>query len=338
MNRAALMFANDEMGETLASAINQHADGWAADPYTATVYNEKRGDRLQRCWDVARGDYDVIHADELMGNGPVAQAIGWTTGTPVAGYLRGWGDYTNDHGQHPAGLRAKVRAKSHVLTRSMDGMAAISNAVVAGVSDHYPAGDIEVLERPYDVGRYSGGDADVFDRPTILTTTNLRYEEKFDGVTTVLEGLRPIFAEFDGWQYAIAAGGQYQTQLESWVRQYKYADRVRVLGYRDDVPDLLASADLFAYVSFLDGAPSTVYEAQCAGLPVIGGDAAGVPEAVGDAGIICPPTPRGITRSARACLEEPERREALSIQSQQKMAGHNHRVANEWATFWEGLL
>lgn len=338
MKRAALMFANDELAETLAAAIDEHVDGWTADAYTATVYEEARADHVQRCWDVARGDYDVIQADELMGNGPAAQAIGWATGTPVAGYLRGWGDYTNDHGQHAMGLRAKVRAKTHVLTRSMDGMAAISNAVVAGVSDDYPAGDIRVLERPYDVTRYAGGDGGLFDRRTILTTTNLRYREKFDGVKAILRGLTPIFERTDRWSYAIAGGGQYRTHLEAFVDDYEHSDRVTVLGYRDDVPDLLASADLFAYVSFLDGAPSTVYEAQAAGLPVIGGDSAGVPEAVGDAGIVCPPTPRGITRSVQACLDQPERWQALSIKSQQKMATHNERVANEWATFWEGLL
>jgi len=334
--RVALMHANSELATQLSESVNRYSE-WVADPYSAVVDNEDPKGKVERIRAVANGDYDVIQADELVGNGPAAQMLGKLKQTPVVGYLRGWGDYTNDHGQYGLKLRTKLRLKTGLLTRTMDGMAAISHSVVGGMTDMYPMMDTQVLERPYDVQKYANGSDGEFDEQTVLTVTNLRYEEKYEGVITVLEGLRPILENSDV-EYAIAGNGRHLERLEDYVAQYAYSDQVNILGYRDDVPDLLASADVFAYVSFLDGAPSTVYEAQCAGLPVIGGDAAGVPEAVGDAGAIVPPTPKGIYRGVDEVLTNSDYRDELATESREKMAHHNERVAKEWVEFWSDVV
>jgi len=334
--RVALMHSNDELADQLSKAVNQYTD-WTADPHSAAVDGQPPKSKVERIRAVANGDYDVIQADELVGNGPAAQMLGTVKQTPVVGYLRGWGDYTNDHGQYGLNLRTKLRIKTGVLTRTMNGMAAISHAVVGGMTDMYPMHDTQVIERPYNVEYYGSGESGLFDRTTVLTVTNLRYKEKYEGVITVIEGLRPILEDSDV-QYAIAGDGRYLDQLRDYVQQYPYREQVQVLGYRDDVPDLLASADVFAYVSFLDGAPSTVYEAQCAGLPVIGGDAAGVPEAVGDAGAVVPPTPQGVYRGVDTVLSDSEYRQELATKSREKMERHNERVATEWVDFWRGVV
>lgn len=49
-------------------------------------------------------------------------------------------------------------------------------------------------------------------------------------------------------------------------------DRVRLLGHRDDVPELLAAADLFAFPSLYEGLPGAVIEAMALGLPVVAAD------------------------------------------------------------------
>jgi Glycosyl transferases group 1 len=47
-------------------------------------------------------------------------------------------------------------------------------------------------------------------------------------------------------------------------------DRVHLLGVRDDVPDILAAADIFALASDWEGLPLAIIEAMAAGLPVVG--------------------------------------------------------------------
>lgn len=333
--KVALMFSNDELAEQLANAISEYTPH-TADRYTATVYHESRADKIQRMKDIASRDYDLIQTDELIGNGPFGTVLATVKGVPVAGYLRGWGDYTNGHEQYGPLQTWKIRQKSRFCIRNMDGMAAISHAVIAGVRNQYRTNGIDVLERPYNVEYYGSGTNGVFQNPTVLTVTNLRYAEKAEGVKTIIDGLSERLQDTD-LQYAVAGDGRQFDDVESYVDSHPASDSVQLLGYRDDIADLLASADLFAYVSFLDGRPSTVYEAQAAGLPIVAGDAAGVPEAVGDAGEIVPPTARGIKRGVSHVLDDAALRKRLERASTDKMARHNERVAQDWGTFWEGV-
>ena len=67
--------------------------------------------------------------------------------------------------------------------------------------------------------------------------------------------------------------------------------QVRFLGVRDDVPAMLAAADLFALASHWEGRPMAVMEALAAGLPVAATAAGGVPGLVehGVTGLLAPP-------------------------------------------------
>jgi glycosyltransferase involved in cell wall biosynthesis len=54
----------------------------------------------------------------------------------------------------------------------------------------------------------------------------------------------------------------------------------KFLGSRDDVPQLLASADVFLLLSGYEGLPLSIIEAMRAGLPVIASSVGGVPELI----------------------------------------------------------
>ena len=66
------------------------------------------------------------------------------------------------------------------------------------------------------------------------------------------------------------------------------ADGVRLLGYRDDVDELLGAADVFVLPSRREGSSYAVIEALGAGLAVVVCDGRGNPETVGDAGLVVP--------------------------------------------------
>ncbi|MCP4326865.1 MAG: glycosyltransferase family 4 protein [Alphaproteobacteria bacterium] len=68
------------------------------------------------------------------------------------------------------------------------------------------------------------------------------------------------------------------------------AGRIHVLGYRGDVPDLLAASDIFTLPSHREGMPRSIIEAMMSGLPVIATDIRGSREEVidGDTGILVP--------------------------------------------------
>lgn len=67
-------------------------------------------------------------------------------------------------------------------------------------------------------------------------------------------------------------------------------DRIRFLGYRDDVPDLLRAADLFVLPSWREGMPRSIIEAMLTGLPVVATNIRGSREEVvdGETGFLVP--------------------------------------------------
>ena len=69
------------------------------------------------------------------------------------------------------------------------------------------------------------------------------------------------------------------------------APRVRVLGYRTDVPALLAAADVFVLPSHFEGLPMSIIEAMLTGLPVVSTTIRGPREQVVDGvtGLLVPP-------------------------------------------------
>jgi glycosyltransferase involved in cell wall biosynthesis len=66
--------------------------------------------------------------------------------------------------------------------------------------------------------------------------------------------------------------------------------RLHLLGYRDDVPALMAAADLFVLPSRFEGLPMSVIEAMLTGLPVVACDVRGPAEQVvdGATGLLVP--------------------------------------------------
>ncbi len=75
------------------------------------------------------------------------------------------------------------------------------------------------------------------------------------------------------------------------LRDAGLGERLRLLGYRDDVPDLMAAADIFVLPSRFEGLPMSVIEAMLTGLPVVATNVRGpaeqvVPEVTG---LLVPP-------------------------------------------------
>ena len=68
----------------------------------------------------------------------------------------------------------------------------------------------------------------------------------------------------------VAGGaGRHTRLLESIQRERGLSQHVRMLGHRDDVPDLLAGADLFVLPSLYEGAAGALLEAMAMGLPIV---------------------------------------------------------------------
>jgi glycosyltransferase involved in cell wall biosynthesis len=94
------------------------------------------------------------------------------------------------------------------------------------------------------------------------------------------------------WRLVIAGGrgGSEHHALESLAAELGVADRVHLLMNREDVPSLLAAADVFAMPSLTEGLPMALLEAMMCGRAVIASNIGGIPEAVtsGETGLLVP--------------------------------------------------
>lgn len=83
--------------------------------------------------------------------------------------------------------------------------------------------------------------------------------------------------------YAVVAGiGPYQEQMRQFIDEHGMKDRVFLLGRRDDISRIFASADVKLLCSRQEGTPNVLLEAQWVGCPVVATKAGGAVDAVRD--------------------------------------------------------
>jgi len=78
----------------------------------------------------------------------------------------------------------------------------------------------------------------------------------------------------------LVGSGPLEGQLRAQARQLSI--EATFAGYRNDVPALLASMDVFVLPSHSEGLPLIILEAMMAGLPIVASRVGGIPEAVID--------------------------------------------------------
>ena len=72
------------------------------------------------------------------------------------------------------------------------------------------------------------------------------------------------------------AGADYLRRVEGRIRELGLVERVRITGWRRDVPRFLAAGDVYVQSSLWEGSPLAVVEAMAAGLPVVVANNGGV--------------------------------------------------------------
>ena len=89
----------------------------------------------------------------------------------------------------------------------------------------------------------------------------------------------------------VAGRGPFLGRYEELVRTLDIEDRVRFLGFRDDLPDLMIASDLFVLPSVAESFGLVLAEALYLGSPVLATKVGGIPEIIDDGvdGRLVPP-------------------------------------------------
>lgn len=91
--------------------------------------------------------------------------------------------------------------------------------------------------------------------------------------------------------YVLCGVGEKEADLRNLAKELGLSDRVHLLGYRFDVPEIYPAADVYLCPSFREGLNVSIMEAMASELPVICSDIRGNCDLVepGKGGLLCAP-------------------------------------------------
>jgi glycosyltransferase involved in cell wall biosynthesis len=141
----------------------------------------------------------------------------------------------------------------------------------------------------------------------------------------------------------LVGGGELENAVREQVSALGLQERVRFLGVRADVADILRASDVFVLSSRVEGNPLSVLEAMAAGLPVVSTAVGGVPELVreGETGLLVPSEDAGaLAQAMQALVDDPARRQAMGAAARQYAVAHfdiRHTVRG-YEQLYESLL
>lgn len=118
--------------------------------------------------------------------------------------------------------------------------------------------------------------------------------------------------------WVVAGDGPLEEELATRIADEDLP--VRLLGRRDDVPDLLAAADVAVSTSEWEGQPLAVQEALAAGAAVVATDVGGTREVTGDAAVLVPFDAQALATAIRGLLDDPAERDRLGAAARKRAA------------------
>lgn len=147
----------------------------------------------------------------------------------------------------------------------------------------------------------------------VLVVARLHPEKGYEYLFRALPSLRDqVKASF---LVAIAGTGPLEGEYRGLVRSLGIEGSVRFLGFRRDVPDLMAAADLLVLPSLAEAFGLALAEALYLGLPVVATRAGAIPEIVTDGvdGLLVPPaSSEALAGAVASLLDVPGRLASLA--------------------------
>ena len=184
----------------------------------------------------------------------------------------------------------------------------------------FPLERVQVIRNGVDLARLQSGDREGARRALGLTNDALVFGTvgrlvPVKDQASLLRAARVVHEAGVQATLLIAGDGPLLGDLQGLARTLGIEDRVRFLGLRNDIEQVLAALDVFALSSTSEGLSNTLVEAMAAGLPVVATRVGGADEIVveGETGLLVPPSsPEALGSAIASLLAHPSRRAALA--------------------------
>ncbi len=205
-----------------------------------------------------------------------------------------------------------------------------SDASISGLRRLMPEDRLRVVYNFIDLERFSTG-RDVRQtffpsKPAVVGFVGVFRPEK--GIEYFLDMARLLRTSHPGVRF-LMVGGESTSHDHGWLPRMKgyaeqlgLADVVHFAGPREDIPDIMRSIDVLVVPSLNEGFGRVILEANASGIPVVGADAAGIPEVLenGITGWLVPPRdPEAMARVVGRVLDDEEWRVGLRTEAPERV-------------------
>ena len=154
--------------------------------------------------------------------------------------------------------------------------------------------------------------------PLLVTAGRQEFQK---GQWHLIEAMPHIAETCPGVTLLLAGrSGNASARIEEVARSADLDGRVRFLGHREDIPEILAAADLFVFPSLYEGLGGALIEAMALGLPIVASNLPAVREVVEpdrNALLVPPASAAELSAAVGSLMVDEPRRRIMGARSRQ---------------------
>ncbi len=244
----------------------------------------------------------------------------------------------------------ELRLMAALRYRPFRRIIAISEAVAAVLRDHdVDAGRIEVIRDAVDTDAFAAEpdraafrDAFGIDEGTfVIAAAGQLIPRK--GHRFLLDAAAELASAGRSFRLILFGEGPLDSELREQAAASGLGEHLQFAGFRDDLDDYMGCFDLFVHPALAEGLGVVTLKAAASGVPVIGFEAGGVPEAVvqGETGLLVPPEDSdGLREAIASLMDNDARRKDLGARGRQRMLAEFSigNMAEKHVTLYESVL
>lgn len=142
------------------------------------------------------------------------------------------------------------------------------------------------------------------------------------GVSEALQAFQQLMVKHAKAYLLIVGDGDLRPSLEAEASECGLNGRVFFLGWRSDVPDLMAALDIFVLPSYAEGFGMVFLEAMAKRVPVVSTQVMAIPEVVhdGETGLLVPPRDSdALAHALDTLLQDPALRRHMGLLGEDRL-------------------
>lgn len=116
--------------------------------------------------------------------------------------------------------------------------------------------------------------------PTLSLVGNVAALAPHKDYFTFIETCKELMNQGLKAKFIIVGSGPEEDSVKKWVEESGIAEHILMLGFRDDLIDILPELDVFLITSQTEGLGTSILDAFACKVPVVATDAGGIPEIV----------------------------------------------------------